>query len=83
MLVHDACPNRPGDPEDKDLDKVLEQKWNNEVEIDVLNVIDNEIEDSEDHDVEHVAVVVNRDQRENVEVIGGSGSSGSCWNSHL
>ena len=83
MLVHDACPSRPGDPEDKALDKVLEQKWNNEVEIDVLNVIDNEIEDSEDHDVEHVAVVVNRDQREKVEVIGGSSSNGSCWNSHL
>ena len=53
---------------------MLEQDRNDEVEMDVLDGMEDDIEDSEDDYIENVVVIVSRSQRENVEVVGRGGS---------
>ena len=49
LLADDACPNRKEDLEDEAIDEVLEHDRNDKVEVDVLDVMEDKIEDSEDH----------------------------------
>ena len=83
VLVCGACPNRKDDLGDEAMDEVLEQDRSDKIEMDVLDVIEDEIEDPDDNNVEHVAVGIDRKQREDVEVVGGSGISGNRWNRYV
>ena len=82
LLADDACPNRKEYLEDEAIDEVLEHDRNDKVEVDVLDVMEDKIEDLEDQTVDNVVVIVDRKQREDVEVVGRS-SRGSCGNGYV
>ena len=73
-LVEDVPLDRKNVLADNAIDEVLEQDRNDEVEMDVWDVMEDDIEDSEDDYIENVVVIVSRNQRENVEVVGRGGS---------